>query len=110
MASDHQNAQLYAGDAAELAIEITDEEGEALDLSGASLSWTLARSPFAESNVISKASGNGILVDGSTATVSLSGAETADLLGDYWHQLVVTDAQGNPSTVATGVLTVRKRI
>lgn len=110
MAADHQDAEFYAGDAAELAIELTDEEGAALDLSGASLSWTLARSPFAESSVLSKTSGDGIAVEGSTATVSLTGAETAGLLGDYWHQLVVTDAQGNPSTVATGIITVRKRI
>lgn len=109
MAAEHQNAELYAGDSAELEIALTDEEGAALDLSGATLAWKLARTPHAAAEV-SKASGSGISISGSTATVALDDTETADLLGDYWHQLVVTDASGNVSTLATGTITFRKRV
>lgn len=107
MADTAQDATLWSGRDKALAFTLSDAAGEALSLAGASLAWRLSREPGGTA-LVSKSTSGGIAVASNVATVSLAPAETAALEGFYAHELVVTDGEGNVTTVSTGWLTVNR--
>lgn len=111
MSADNQDVSLYEGDTLNLTIPITDEAGAALDLTGAQLEWVLADSP-GSIPLLTKTTASGITVSNpvtGVAVVGITHADSANLGGIYWHQLVVTDAFGDVATVTTGAFTVKVR-
>lgn len=108
MAQDGQDVDFYCGDDVQLIFTVVDEAGVALDFTGYTLQWILARKA-GDSSILSKTIGSGITVSTNIVTVSLAHTETAPLRNAYWHQLVGTDSGGIVSTLSTGAATVNRR-
>lgn len=105
MAIDHTMVQ---GDTVALDFAIVDNAGDAVDLTGASIKWHMARSVYSEPDV-EKALSDGIAFvdDGEgTFTVTLDSADTEDLVGTFYHEVEITDSNGNISTPHTGSISI----
>jgi hypothetical protein len=106
MVMDAQNFSMYSGDDDEIAVSVVDDEGVAIDLTGATITWSLADSrggtvlvtktsdTSAELSITSAAGG--------TFTIHLLATDTDDLAGVYYHEAQVEDSQGHKTTVLTG--------
>jgi hypothetical protein len=107
MALNNQNAYLYAGDNAVLNYAITDESNNPLNLTGASLTYIIAAHDGAAAIITKTTADGGITVTnaaGGLLSVSLASADTTNLSGMLWQQLVMTDA-----TLSTGTITFEQR-
>jgi hypothetical protein len=97
------NLSIKQGDDISRRLTITDSAGAAVDLTGASLAFHLRRLGGA-----SDALGAALVVNtpatAGIATLALSAAQTAALLGDtvYQYEIEVTDASGKVSTPVEG--------
>lgn len=104
MAARGQDFEMFSGEQKELAIAITDDAGAAVDLTGVTVRWSLARTARS-APLIEKVTGDGIVVTdaaGGACTVTLVPADTEALEGDYYHEAEVTDGAGRPTTVLHG--------
>lgn len=92
----------YAGDTLEIVVTAQDEDGAALDLTGAALVYILCDRDRVE--VLRKSSADGeIIVASNVATVTIDAGDTAALGGaQAYHELQCTDAAGNVSTLLAG--------
>lgn len=100
---------MFAGDTKTLQVTVKDENGDAVDLTGASIRWQASRSVNKRPADLEKSVGDGITITDATAgrfDVTLDSADTEDLRGDFYHEAEVIDASGNVSTVFTGTLTI----
>jgi hypothetical protein len=107
-----QNFEIHAGDDLVIPVTVTDEAGQAVDLTGAAVGWQAARGTpqrFGTTPVVSKASGSGIAVTdpaGGVFEITLEAADTQGLRGAFYHEAEVTDAAGKKTTVMAGTMTV----
>ena len=111
MSADCQNVTLYAGDDAAFGVPVLDETGAPLPLIGASFAYTIATDE-GETALVTKTVGNGVTVTdpaNGLLTIAIGHADTLTFLGPMWHQLVMTDASGDVSTLMTGTLTFKAR-
>lgn len=100
MAKINQNATLYQGDDRTLTFDVSS------DITGVTIAWELRK----------RVGGNAVLTKVGTITnaasgdfsVTLTDTDTADLLGDYFHKAILTDASNNTVTVSLGVLTFKR--
>ena len=109
MAIDYQSFTLQQGQNVELAIAVVDNDGVAVDLTGASARFALARNADATPLIDS---------DGATATITFNDAAngllsvyiddtvTDDFYGDYYYEVKVTDISTNETIVTRGWITV----
>lgn len=100
------NDSMHSGDTLVAEVPIVDEDGVAVDLTGAAATYRIADSAHGTVHV-EKAEGAGIVLAGDTATITLAPADTAELSGWYYHELEIIDTLGNVSTVFAGVLEIR---
>lgn len=93
-----QHITLFAGDSKKLTFTITDEQGGALDISGAVFNYKIGE--------IEK---SGAVTDGPNGivTVKLDPADTASLPTVVVHELEMTDPIGNVSTVFHDTITIQ---
>lgn len=103
--------ELYAGDDDRLEFTITQSDGSALDLTNMSIVWQLA-DRAAGPALITKDSANAgeiAVVDtvGGRFDVLLDPADTADLSGSFYHEVELTDVDGNEFTVFDGRLFIK---
>lgn len=108
-----QDATIYAGDDAVLRFSLTDANGDALDVTGYTFAWAMRGAGGAVA--LSKATGDGIAVVGAASAgvvdVTLTHADTADLAPiGHPYQLEGTDGSGNVSTLAEGIITVKRSL
>lgn len=111
---DSQNFSVYAGNYTEVTIDI-DPDDE-IELVGSTIEFKVYPQEFGqpvadEDPVITKDNGvDGTVVvvdpDEQTLKVPLEYADTVGLLRNYYHETTVTDGDGNPVTVAHGIMTV----
>jgi len=108
---DDSNGDYVGGDDADFAFLVTDTDGNEVDVSNAnSIEWIIAESKYEDTNIIQKTqSGGGITVDDggslskqSRVVVHVDGSETEDFGGSYYHELEITDADGDKETSAKG--------
>jgi hypothetical protein len=99
---------MFSGDSVILSVAITDGNGNAVALAGATCAYTVRESITASSALITKATGSGITVSGSTVTITLSPADTAALAGVYHHELQITDSGGHVSTAFQDVIHIKR--
>ena len=106
----YQSFPLNAGQDVDFPFTITDKQGAAVDLTGATARFVLSRTRSSTPILDSSASPatatitftdrpNGLL------TVSLTDANTDSLVGDYYYQLKIVDASGNEGVAAQGWIT-----
>jgi hypothetical protein len=81
-----------------------DRNSTPKDLSGASIEWTLRPLP-AFAPELTKTLENGIVdvdLGAGEFRVEIDDGETQGLSGEYYHKVVVTDSDGNQTTILTG--------
>lgn len=106
-----QDFSLYSGDSRKLKVEIKDESGAFLNLTGAKIIWAIIDN---FSVVVSK--GNTPPLSGISVTEPLNGAcsiellstDTENLVGSFRHEARVIDAEGNSSLVFYGTVMIEK--
>lgn len=104
------NFSMFAGDDKTLQVTVTDEDGDPVNLTAASIKWQCARS-LGKASAISKTatSGGGITITGAATgdfEVTLDDTDTEDLAGTYQHEAEVTFSDGTISTVLSGTMKV----
>lgn len=108
MTAINQDFSVYAGDAAQPQITVTDGSGAAIPLSGVQqITWTAKRDPSTAAVITKTLTGAGgitFATDGNDGVflVTINDADTAALTGFYIHSAVITDADGNLSSVTFG--------
>ena len=108
----NQDFTHYCGNFRRLIIPVTKEDGTPLDLADIAIYWAVALKPEADVTEIHKTIGHGIVVqDPSTkgiCEVTLRPEDTARRLpGEYYHEAWIVDADGHPSTIATGTMLLK---
>lgn len=103
-----QNFDLYAGDTKYINVDIVGEDGAPLSLTGCSFLW-VAKKNVKGKNIIQKTLGNGIeiadVIHGKIR-IRLDSYDTQKLSNDYYHEVELTDNEGNVSTVSSGTMSV----
>lgn len=100
---------MYAGDDKLLTVTVTDEDGDAVDLTSATIKWQAAKS-YGKSSAIEKDTTGGISItdaSGGVFQVTLSDTDTEDLSGNYVHEAEVTFADGSIATVLQGTMNIK---
>jgi hypothetical protein len=96
---------MTAGDSETLAGTATDSAGAAIDLTGATIAYSLTDGA---STLVSKTGSITVAASG-TFSVTLDPADTSGLeAGTYWHSAVVTAAGGTVTTTLRGRLRIAR--
>lgn len=108
-----QNYEMVSGDTKLLIVTVTDDNGEVVDVSGASVTYVIAD----RETRVTKTTDSGITIGPDPDTpeqvavlVTLAPADTEALAGLYGHEMQVTDTQGNVSTVLGGQVGIARDI
>lgn len=108
-----QNFRAVSGDNITVGVTVTDADGAAVDLTGATIRWS-ARKLGEAANAIEKSSGAGeVELTDPTAgefEVELEPADTDDLEGVFQHESEITDVAGRVTTVAIGAMTLTEDV
>lgn len=108
-----QNFSVIRGDGEEVTFDIVDGSGVDIKLSGIEIEWKV----FAQETgvvvddatpLFTKSISHGIEIIESPESfkVTIEGADTEDLLGNYYHEAKVIDGLGIKTTVTQGIMTV----
>lgn len=109
MAKTNQNIEMYSGDSYDLEVTVTDENGAIVNISGASITWSLYKSVASPTLVSKGTSTSGITITDAVNgkfTVSLVPADTQKLAGTYEHSAKLTDIRSYTSTIFVGTATI----
>lgn len=105
MPAENQTVTIPAGDSLRIDIPVVGQDGAALLLDGATVAWWVGKSQWSSGDdvLVKKSTDDGIALSGSTASVTILPADTANLPPcDYFHAARVTFPDGKVFTVATG--------
>ncbi len=107
-----QHLDVYAGENRTPTLYARDPSNNVASLSGKTISWRVGRSPrdLDSSWPIFTKSGTIVSAPAGSFTVPITPADTQYLSGDYQHQAVTTDSEGNQQVVVAGTFRVRPRI
>lgn len=103
-----QNFLVMSGNSKNIEVTIKDKEGNAVDLTGATVKWLVHSSGTQR---VYKDTANGILItdaENGEILISLLSSDTSSLSGEYSHELKIIDSEGKASTVAIGKMNVTK--
>ena len=104
----NQNFTLFSGDTKYLHVDLTDSNGEAVDLTGMAIKWGVKKN-VRTATIFLKTTPTGIDIPdplNGRFTVKIHPLDTATLSGVFYHEAQITDVEGNVSTVLTGTMTV----
>ena len=95
----------FAGDTLRIEVTVLDEAGEPLELTGASLVYVLVDTSGTE--VLRKTSDDEeITINDNMVIIAIEAGDTSALGGErIYHELQLTDAGGNVSTLVAGWVT-----
>lgn len=120
MSAINQDAQIYANNVAILDFTVTNNDvtpAAALDITGFTVKWAMSKirpdGTYKATPTLTKTVGSGITIvntSAGTLKVRLDASDTTNLLGDYHHELELTDGSGDPLIVATGKLTFLRNV
>ena len=100
---------MTAGDTKTVAVNVIEkDDGSATDITGATIAWKVVQS-LRGTVLISKSTADGISITsgtGGTFTITLDAADTASMLGDYYHEAQITFTDSEIATVLKGKMTV----
>ena len=99
---------MFAGDDKTLTVTVLDPDGDAVNITAATIKWQCARS-LGKASAISKTTSSGITItsaSGGIFTVALEDTDTEDLSANYQHEAEVTFADGTISTVLSGTMKI----
>jgi hypothetical protein len=107
----NQDDTIRAGNAHILRVTVKDSDDAAVDITGATIKWSLALRRGSETVLVEKESGDGIeIVDAEDGIfeIAIDAADTEDLGGIYYHEAELTDSLDRKQTVMVGFLTIEK--
>lgn len=102
---------MFAGDTKVIPVTVIDEDGMAVNITGATFTWEAARTVDGTA-AITKTVGAGIALTSPATgvfTITLDEADTDDLEGLYYHEAEMVLA-GDTSTVLTGNMIVEQTL
>jgi len=112
MTATDQDFEVPQRSARTLEITVTDDSGSPEDLSGFDLEWRLS-GRYGDTDIVTKGPGSADITvtgtDNNVVEVALSGGTDGDTdlgVGEYRHELRVTDGNGDPYSVTQGTVTV----
>ena len=111
-----QSFALMSGDQVQLEFTITDNDSAAVDLTGGSGRFAMARRPSSSSNVIDSAASpqtatiSVVSAVAGTVNVVITDENTEALLGDYYWEFKWTDASGREALVARGWIDFKRNL
>lgn len=100
--------EIWAGSDVTLTMSIIDTSGDAVDLTGATVTWKMAKGyrrrrvqPYKGAPKLTKTA---TITDAATGAVSIAIADSDidGMFGDHWQQVAVQDSSGNDSFVGGG--------
>lgn len=109
--TDRTNLSAFQGETQTLAVTVTKEDGNPLDLTGLSAEWRLVAMRD-EAAIVTKTDADGITITDAAAgtlEVTLSAADTQQDPGTYRHELRLTGVD-YVATVLSGIVTIRDSI
>lgn len=103
----NQNFTITRGDSKLLTVAVTDDDGAAVSIVGAAITWKLADSIYSATALVTKTVGSGITITngaGGLFSIQLDYEDTDDLYGLFYHEAKVYDNESpsNVTTVLTG--------
>jgi hypothetical protein len=106
-----QDFEIWTGEDKVLQYTITNETGASVNLAGYTAHWLLQDEYNSGSLLRLKTGGSGVVVSGCTATVTVSGSDTAGcaLSGLYYTELTACDTSRLMSVLAIGEATINRR-
>lgn len=93
-----------SGDSLRINVPVVDADGDPFPLTGSTVRWVLARRAGADP-IIEKTTDDDVEItdpDGGELVVHLSGSETEDLSGQWYHEAELTDPDGAVATLFSG--------
>lgn len=102
------NFVMTAGDSKTLVVTVRNADGDAVNITGATIKWQAARS-YGKASVITKSTSSGIsITDGTNGvfTVTLNTSDTDSLSGIYHHEAELTATDSTKSTVLVGTMKI----
>ena len=103
-----QDFEMVSGDDKTVRFTVTDQDGVAQDLTGASATWAFSRRAR-RAAIATKTVGSGITISDAAngiVDVTVARADTETIEGDFYHELEIVDGGGTKSTAAYGTMTV----
>lgn len=111
MTATDQDVRIVSGDTVRLPVSVMDDSGNALNIAGASIEWVLAKHAGADP-VITKSTADGSVAltdaEGGEFQVTVAPEDTADYAGTWYHEIELTDTDGNVSTILSGTFEIRE--
>lgn len=108
MTARNQNFEMHKGDTRTVTVTVTDDDDQAVNLTGATVKWAVANTPTSATLISKQTGGSGISITNATGgvfVITLVPADTSSLSArTYYHEAQVTDAAGVVSTVLIGKL------
>lgn len=101
----NQNFSMFAGETKNIIVPNTKDDGTDLDLTGATIKWTVKQRKNSPTVVLEKLSPD-ITAEGNVLTIHLKPPDTVSLKGDYYHKCSVEDQSENDSVLFTGTLAI----
>jgi len=102
------NKSMKSGDDKVMPFSVVDNSGNAVTVTGGSATYAIANSVDGPALVTKTSAAGAITLSGSTITVTLVPADTASMAGVYYHELEVTDSDGDVFTPACGTMTIER--
>lgn len=110
MATRNINFSLVAGDDKTLNVDVTDDAGDPVAITSATINWKVAKNVKGPVVITKATGGSGIAItsgSGGLFTITLTDGDTEDLPpGDYYHECQITFSGGAIATVLRGTMTI----
>lgn len=106
------NFSMYSGDTRRVRVTVVDTNGDPVDLTGSSITWSLSSDSTATGSqaITYTLSDNVALIDAVNGIfeVTIVPAATASITGDKrYHEAELTESDGTVTTVMTGTITIK---
>jgi len=109
-----QDFELFSGNHKTLHCTVLDEDGNAVDITGATIVWALANHENSKSRLITYTSPTNVTIVApllGTFDVSIQGPATEALKsGEYYHEARVTSSGGSVTTVIFGKVDLKHNV
>jgi len=109
----NQDFKMIQGEDKVLEITVVDENGSAKAITGATITWSLARAVDDTPLITKSTGGSGIsITDGNNGVfqVTIGDTDTNDMNGAYIHEAEVVDTSGRKNTVLFGTIQIQKSL